>query len=289
MLVYLDGQYLEKDEAKVSVDDRGFLFGDGVYEVTRAINGTLFEEEGHWIRLQNGLRDIAIRSDRIDRGQIREIYQHLLGQNDLDEADATVYLQITRGCAPRTHAFPKPPCEPTVYAFASPFNIPAELRRLGVDAISHPDIRWARCDIKTVNLLPNALAKQRAVEAGAWEAVLFRDGALTEGSSTNVFGVIDGELRTYPKSNYILPGITRDVVLELARDLNVKVRERPIFADEIGRLDELFLTGTTTDVQPIVRLDGRQIGDGVVGDVAQQLQEALMERMGTALAPSSGS
>jgi D-alanine transaminase len=284
MLVYLDGRYLPKEEARVSVDDRGFLFGDGVYEVTRSIRGQLFEEEGHWTRLQDGLREVAIDAESIDRGLIREIYQHLLRENGLDDTDATVYLQVTRGCAPRTHAFPKPGCAPTIYAFASPFDIPVDLRRNGVDGITHPDIRWARCDIKSINLLPNVVAKQRAVEAGAWEAVLVRDGFITEGSSTNAFGVLDGELRTYPRTNYILPGITRAVILDLARELGIPARETPIYAHEIGRLEELFVSGTTTDVQPIVRLDGRPIGDGVVGGVSRALQEALMERMGTVLA-----
>jgi D-alanine transaminase len=287
MLVYLDGRYLPKDEARVSVDDRGFLFGDGVYEVTRSIRGQLFQEEGHWNRLQEGLRDVSIDAGAVDRSMIREIYEHLLRENGLGDTDATVYLQITRGCAPRTHAFPNPGCTPTIYAFASPFNIPTELRRNGVDGITHPDIRWARCDIKTINLLPNVIAKQRAVEAGAWEAVLIRDGFITEGSSTNVFGVLDGELLTYPKTNYILPGITRDVILDLARELGIPARETPIYTHQIGRLEELFVTGTTTDVQPIVRLDGRPVGDGVVGGLARSLQEALMERMGSALASSA--
>ena len=289
MLVYLDGQYLPKEQAKVSVDDRGFLFGDGVYEVTRAVGGRLFAEDGHWERLRTGMREVGISADQIDRGRIREIYEHLLQENGLTDREehATVYLQITRGCAPRSHAFPGPECVPTVYAFASPFRIPADLRRDGVDGISHPDIRWARCDIKTINLLPNVVAKQRAVEAGAWEAVLFRDGAITEGSSTNVFGLINGELRTYPKSNYILPGITRDVIIELAAELNIPVRERPIYANEVGLLEELFVTGTTTDVQPIVRLDGRPVGDGVVGGVAKSLQDALMDRMGAAIGASA--
>ncbi len=289
MLVYLDGQYLPKEEAKVSVDDRGFLFGDGVYEVTRAIGGDLFEEEAHWQRLRTGLRDVGIHSEAIDRGRIREIHEHLLRENGFagEGADATVYLQITRGCAPRTHAFPQPRCEPTIYAFSSPFKIPGDLRRNGVAAITHPDIRWARCDIKSINLLPNVVAKQRAVEAGVWESVLVRDGVITEGSSTNVFGVIDGELRTYPRSNYILPGVTREVVLRIARDRGIPIRERPIFFDEIGRLEELFLTGTTTDVQPIVTLDGRAVGDGVVGGVVTTIQEALMEIMGTSI-PAGG-
>jgi D-alanine transaminase len=127
------------------------------------------------------------------------------------------------------------------------------------------------------------IARQRAVEAGAWEAVLIRDGAITEGAVTSVFGVIDGELLTYPRSNYILPGVTRDVVLELARAIGIPVREQPIFQEQFGRLEELFLTGTTTDVQPIVQLDGRPVGDGVRGDIVRSLQDALMERMGLAI------
>lgn len=283
MLVYLDGRYIPKDEARVSVDDRGFLFGDGIYEVTRAVRGQLFEEERHWVRLQSGLRDVAIPSGSIDRGGILDIHQRLLEDNGLADADATVYLQITRGVAPRAHAFPTPPVQPTIYAFAAPFNIPTELRRDGVSAITHPDIRWSRCDIKTINLLPNVVARQRAVEAGSWEAVFVRDGAITEGAVTSVFGVIDGQLRTYPKSNYILPGVTRDVVIDLARELNIPVQEKPIFVEEIGRLEELFLTGTTTDVQPIATLDGRPVGDGTRGAMVEALQHALMERMGIAV------
>jgi D-alanine transaminase len=283
MLVYLDGQYIPKEEAKVSVDDRGFLFGDGVYEVTRAIRGELFEEAGHWNRLQAGLRGTGIGAEVVDRGEIREIYSHLLRENGLDDTDATIYLQITRGCAPRTHAFPSPACAPTIYAFASPFTIPVEHRRNGVAGITYPDIRWTRCDLKTINLLPNVVAKQRAVEAGAWEALFVRDGVLLEGASTNAFGVIGGELRTYPKCNYILPGITREVVLQLAGELGIPARETPILADEIGSLEELFVTGTTTDVQAIVQLDGRPIGDGAVGRATTALLDALMQRMGCAL------
>jgi D-alanine transaminase len=280
MLVFLDGRFLPKEEASISPDDRGFLFGDGVYEVIRSVRGNLFGEEGHWLRLQEGLRELAIASAGLDRGTVRELAERLIEENGLADRDATVYLQVTRGCAPRTHAFPTVECAPTVYAFAAPFDIPHTLRREGVAAITHPDIRWARCDIKSVNLLPNVLAKQRAVEAGAWEAVLIRDGAITEGSSTNVFGVVDGELRTYPKSNYILPGITRDVILEIAAEEGIPLRERPVYAEEIGRLEELFVTGTTTDVQPIVRLDGKPVGDGVVGPIGRAIQEALVGRMG---------
>jgi D-alanine transaminase len=150
---------------------------------------------------------------------------------------------------------------------------------VGATAVTYPDIRWSRCDLKTVNLLGAVLAKQHAVAAGSLEAVFIRDGVVTEGSHTNVFGVIDGELRTYPRSNYILPGITRDVLLELAVEEGVNVREVPILQQEIGRLDELFISGTTTDVTPIVQLDGRPIGSGKPGRITRQLAAALDRKL----------
>jgi D-alanine transaminase len=282
MIVYLNGEFLPSGEARISPDDRGFVFGDGVYEVTRAVRGQPFAAEAHWKRLETGLRELGIRTS-LDSGRILEIYLRLLSENALEDGEATIYLQVTRGRAPRAHAFPPATIQPTVYAFASRFSPPIEQRRAGVNAITYPDIRWSRCDIKTVNLLPNVLAKQKAVEMGGWEAVLVRDGVLIEGSSSNLFGVIDGELRTYPRTNYILPGITRQVVLELAAELGIPAREAPIFVGEMGRLEELFLTGTATDVQGIVTLDGYRVGDGVVGPITKALWEGLMGRLGSSI------
>jgi D-alanine transaminase len=280
MLVYLNGRYIPKEEALIPVDDRGFLFGDGVYELTRAFRGKLLVENGHWARLDRGMRELRIGGpEDMTKEKLREISERLLRENGLDGGDAMVYAQLTRGVAPRLHVFPED-TRPTVYVFASPFSSPAELRRSGVHAITVPDIRWSRCDLKTVSLLPNVLAKQRAKEAGAWEAVLVRDGAITEGSSTNVFGVIDGVIRTYPKSNYILPGVTRDVVLGLARELDLRVDEAPIFVDDVPRLQELFLSGTTTEIQPIIQLDGRPVADGKPGPIALALFEALQKYLG---------
>jgi len=279
-LVYLNGSFVEGNDAKISVNDRGFLFGDGVYEVTRAVRGKLFEEDAHWNRLQNGLRDTALPADAIGKDELREISTRLLREAGFDQGDATVYLQITRGVAPRSHAFPVPRPAPTIYAFANRFEIPVEQRIRGVTAITIPDIRWSRCDIKTIQLLPNSFAKQKAVDAGVYDVVMIRDGALTEASAANAFGVIDGEVRTFPLSQYILPGITRGVVIQIARELGIPVRETPILVDQIGRLQELFLTGTTTDVQPIVTLDGRPIGEGVPGEITRRLQKGIMERLG---------
>jgi D-alanine transaminase len=280
--VYLNGEFLAREDARLSIDDRGFLFGDGVYEVSRAVRGRLFEEDAHWDRLSRGLREIAISvANQLDAHRLREISLRLLDENDLTGNDATIYLQITRGAALRTHWFPPAQTAPTIFASARAFEIPRTLRETGASAITHPDVRWLRCDIKSVNLLPNVLAKQRAHEVGAFEAVLIRDGTVTEGASANLFGVVDGELRTHPLSNHILPGITRKVLFELAEELEIPIVERPIRAEELPRLQELFATGTTTDVQPLVTLDGRAVGDGSPGPIGIKLRKALESRMGT--------
>lgn len=280
MLVYLNGDYIPAADATVPVGDRGFIFGDGVYEVTRAVDGVLFAEEAHWLRLERGMRELGIEfGGHLDRATVRDASERLLAENRLTSGHATVYLQVTRGVAPRTHWFPPAGTAPTIFLSTSPFTVPAELRRNGATAITLPDIRWSRCDLKTVNLLGAVLAKQRAREAGAFDAVLIRDGAVTEGGATNLFAVIDGRLRTYPKSQYILPGITRDLVIEIARGSGITVEETPVFAHQIHGADEIFFTGTTTDVQAIVELDGRAIGGGRPGPISVMLLEELMKRM----------
>ena len=277
-VVYLNGEFLPRERATLSVDDRGFIFGDGIYEVTRVVNGKLFEPDRHMRRLEYGLRGIGIDA-QMTTDAIIDVHHRLIRENELTTGEATVYLQITRGAAPRTHYFPPAGTRPTVFLSASPFTPNKAQREQGATAVTYPDIRWSRCDLKTVNLLGAVLAKQHAVAGGSLEAVFIRDGAITEGSHTNVFGVIDGELRTYPRSNYILPGITRDVVLELAVEEGVTVREAPIFQQEIGRLDELFVTGTTSDVTPIVQLDGRPIGSGKPGRITRTLVAALERKL----------
>jgi D-alanine transaminase len=285
-VVYLNGEFLPRERATLSVDDRGFIFGDGIYEVTRVVNGRLFEADRHMRRLQYGLRGIGI-DPQLTPEQLIDIHDQLIRENGLTSGEGTVYLQITRGAAPRTHYFPPASTPPTVFLSASSFTPNHAQREQGATAVTYPDIRWSRCDLKTVNLLGAVLAKQHAVAAGSLEAVFIRDGVITEGSHTNVFGVIDGELRTYPRSNYILPGITRDVVLELAVEERVAVRETPIFQQEIGRLDELFVTGTTSDVTPIVQLDGRPVGSGKPGRITRQLAAALDRKLYASAAASN--
>ena len=289
MLVYLNGEYLPDSSAFISPADRGFLFGDGVYEVTRSRGGRLFEWERHLRRLAYGLAGLRIALPEAERARLGDVSRRLLVENDLTAGDATVYLQVTRGAAaPRAHHFPAAAAtRPTVFLAATRLAVPDEVRAVGARVVTVSDVRWSRCDLKTVNLLPNVLAKQRAVELGAHEALFVRDGVLIEGSSTNVFAVLDGELRTYPASNYILAGITREVVLELAAEARIPTRETPILVDDVGRATELFLTSTTNDVMPVTYVDGNAVGNGKPGPVARQLYDALMARMGRAAAGAS--
>ena len=291
MLVYINGRYVAAGEATISALDRGFIFGDGVYEVWRVVRGQLFEAARHQARLERGLRELRIaRPADGSLEHLTAIGERLLKENDLTDGDATLYVEITRGTAPRTHYFPPAATTPTLLVMASAFA-PSDARFTGARVITQPDVRWLRCDLKTIQLLPNVMARQAATEAGASEAIFVRDGKITEGTHTTVFAVIDGMLRTHPANHLVLPGVTRDVVIELAPDAGIVVREEAIDIDDVSRATELFLTGTTTDVTPIVAVDGRPIGNGSPGPVARALLDRLLERMGIrtpALASSRG-
>ena len=279
-VVYVNGRFLPRSEARVSVEDRGFVFGDGVYEVLRAINGRLFATRFHNQRLERSLDGVRISLESGDSpAKFVEIGKQLLKQNNLLQGQATLYMQVTRGATTRAHNFPGPDVTPTVYISVARFAPYSELAESGAPAITHPDLRWARCDLKTLNLLPNVLASQTAKERGAFEAMLIRDGVVTEGTKTNFFGVVDGSLRTHPSDSHILPGITRSVLRDLARDLGIGLDETPIRASEIPKLTELFLTGTTTDVMPVVKLDDRPVGKGKPGELTRKLQRVLAESL----------
>lgn len=275
MLVYLNGRFVPKEEATVSVDDRGFLFADGVYEVARIYGGRPYLMEAHLERMAAGLAALGIEGADLDAtGRAAE---RLTDENGVD-GDGTVYIQVTRGTAPRKHAFPGRGTEPTVYVAAKPYtNHPREWFEDGVGAITCPDTRWARCDIKSVALLPNVLANQAAHAAGAFEALFVRDGVVIEGSHSNLWGVRDGRLVTYPASNYILAGITRARVFELAGELDIPAAEGMIYQDELARFDELFLSGTTTEIMPIVTVDGGEVVDGEPGPITRKLLKAYRE------------
>ncbi|MEW6302164.1 MAG: D-amino acid aminotransferase [Verrucomicrobiota bacterium] len=273
MIVHLNGEFLPKEQARISPDDRGFLFADGVYEVARVYPAKgLFAAQAHWDRLERSLRELQIKLPQPADWQ--GISEELLRRNHLKRADAIIYLQITRGAAPRKHAFPDD-ATPTIYGFAMPFTPPVEKWKKGVKAITAPDIRWTRCDIKTVSLLPNVLANQRSKENGADEAVLIRDGVVTEGSHSNFAGVFGDTLVTHPLSNLILGGITRGVVLDLCRKLKIPVREFPILETELAQAREMMLLGTTTEVLPVVQLNDVTVGNGRPGPVTRKLQEAF--------------
>lgn len=277
MQVYLNGKYLDHAQATIPIDDRGFLFADGVYEVIRIYGGRPFLADPHLRRLRAGLAALLIDGGIVD--SLDEVAERLIRDNGVD-GDGTIYIQITRGVAPRRHAFPDPVVQPTVYVLAKPFNqYPAAYFETGVSAIAVPDTRWSRCDIKSIALLPNVLANQQAHQAGAFEALFIKDGVLIEGSHSNLFGVLDGTLMTYPSCNYILPGITRALVLAMARELDIPVTEGAIPWDRMDDVEELFLSGTTTEVMPVTRVDSRVIGDGSRGPITTRLQQAYRERI----------
>jgi D-alanine transaminase len=279
-IVYVNGTFMPRAEARVSVEDRGFVFGDGVYEVLRAINGRLFAARFHNDRLKRSLEGIRIALPQGDTPErFVEIGKQLLKENNLLQGEATLYMQVTRGATTRAHNFPPPDIAPTVYISVARFTPYADLAQSGASAITHADLRWARCDLKTLNLLPNVLASQTAKERGAFEAMLIRDGVVTEGTRTNFFGVVNGSLRTHPSDTHILPGITRSVLRDLARDLTIELDETPIKASEIPKLSELFITGTTTDVMPVVKLDDKPVGKGKPGELTRKLQRVLAESL----------
>ena len=274
MLVFLNGRFVDSSEARVSVDDRGFLFADGVYEVVRVYDGRPFLMDSHMARLRAGLAAIRIAGADVDA--LPGIADRLLDDNGLGAAEATIYIQVTRGQAPRAHAFPGA-VEPTVYVATPPFRAqPAAYFEEGAAAVTVPDTRWSRCDIKSIALLPNVLANQAAKERGAFEALFVRDGVLIEGSHSNLFGVRDGELVTYPACNYILDGITRRFVLALAEKEGIPVRLGALPVEEIDALEELFLSGTTTEVMPLTRVDDRPIADGRPGPITCRLRQAYL-------------
>jgi D-alanine transaminase len=283
MRIFLNGRIVPAESATVPITDRGLLFGDGIYEVTRTAGGEFIELQRHLRRLTRNLRELRIE---VPEARLTELVDasRTLVQENTPEGDGLVYWQVTRGVAPRVHQFPPPGTVPTIFASVTSVALPHAARARGAVAITTSDIRWARCDIKTVNLLPNVLAKQRAVEAGADEAIFVRDGIVTEGASSNVFAMLDGELRTHPASQYILGGITRDITLELAHELGLAVRTEAFLIDDLYRADELLFTSTYNDVMPIVRVDGRAIGNGRPGPVAQQLYAAFTDRIGVVTA-----
>lgn len=273
MTVYLNGSYLPLAEAKISPLDRGFLFGDGAYEVIPVYSRRPFRLDQHLARLQTTLDAIRLHNPLSAAGW-REVVERLLSAavDAGGSADQSVLLQVTRGAdVKRDHAFPKD-VPPTAFAFAAPLRTPdAATRAAGIAAISVPDQRWARCDLKVISLLANVLARQQAIDAGCVEAILLRDGVLSEGAASNIFVVSDGVLLAPVKDARMLPGITYDVVLELAARHGMPYVVRDIREAEVRAADELWMTSSTKEILPIVSLDGQPVGAGRPGPAAAQM------------------
>lgn len=275
-IYFVDGQFTEKEDLKISVDDRGYYFGDGVYEVIKVYEGELFTAEEHLHRLVESAMKIKLKIP-FTQQQLLDIVRKLVHDNQIGTGH--VYMQVTRGAAPRIHQFPDPTVAPVVVAYAVNNPRPVKAMGNGVAVKSVEDVRWLRCDIKSLNLLGNVMAKQEAFEAGCSEALLHRDGIVTEGSSSNLFGVKAGKIYTHPATNLILNGITRQVVLELCREQGIQVEEKSFTIDEAFEMDELFLTSTTSEVTPITSIDGRPVSSGKPGDLTVKIQKAFATRI----------
>jgi len=277
----LNGAFLPLEEARVPVLDRGFIFGDGVYEVIPAYSRHPFRLAGHLQRLQHSLDGIRLVNPHAD-AEWHELVRELIERNEGE--DQYLYLHITRGVARRDHAFPPQGTPPTVFMMSSPLAPAAQaLREHGVKAITAPDNRWLRCDIKAISLLPNVLLRQLAVDAGAAETVLLRDGFLSEGAASNIFVVKDGVLLAPPKDHLMLPGITYDVVLELAAAHGIPSRVAPVAEGTLRGADEIWLTSSTREVQAITRLDGSPVGTGVPGPLFRKMDQFYQDYKATVM------
>lgn len=269
--VYLNGQILNSEDARISVFDRGFLFGDGIYEVMVRINGRFFYGDAHLDRLNRCLKEIQID---FDTGTLPSEINRLLNATNLVARDCLLYIQITRGVAPRTHSYPKDTA-PTLMMYAIPKVLP-KINAIQASVVTAADFRWSRCDIKMTSLLGNVMMNEFAMKQGCFETLLIRDGIVTEASHCNVFFVKEEVVYTHPANEYILDGITRQVVLELCRELDLEVKEVGVSKDDIPSMDEAFLTGTSTQIASIKQLDDHLFyTTDKAGKVTRKLQNAF--------------
>ena len=279
-MIYLNGRFMPLEQATISVLDRGFIFGDGVYEVIPVYSRRLFRLDEHLRRLQHSLDGIGLQNPHREL-EWGKLLQELIACNDGE--DQYLYLHITRGVAKRDHAFPKH-VTPTVFMMSSPLlPPPPALKSTGVSAITAHDNRWLRCDIKAISLLPNVLLRQQAVAAGTMEAVLLRDGFMTEGSASNIFVVQNGTLLAPPKDHLMLPGITYDLILELAAADHLPTRVGPVPEASVRTADELWLTSSTREVLPITVLDGMAVGSGQPGPLFKRMDALYQNHKATVM------
>lgn len=269
--VYINGEIVSSEEGKISVFDRGFLFGDGIYEVMVQLENGIFYKKAHLDRLQDNLEKIGIG---YNVAEIDDQLEPLLHASHLTGKSCLIYVQVTRGTAPRKHSYPKG-IPASVMMYALPYSLPA-INPKHMKAILEPDVRWHRCDIKSISLLGNIMANEAAMDAGADEAALVREGMITEGSHTNIFFVKNGTVITHPADKHILNGITRMIVLALCHELDIPVIQRPVAENEIEHMDEAFFTGTTTQIASISQLgDHFFYTNDRVGEITKKLQEAF--------------
>jgi D-alanine transaminase len=282
---YFNGEIKRGGEISISPFDRGFQFADGIYETLRWDSGKLFKLDAHVKRLERSLREIKInfsRRDGFPKGfnDLESIISELVRVNNFPEPTLLVYLQITRGAFyPRQHFFPPKDIQPTVFVSVTPMGRNIKALNEGVKVILETDIRWTRCDIKSISLLPNVLARQKAAEKNAAEAIFVRDGYITEGTHTNFLGVKNGKLYTAPLSGFILPGVTREVVIDICRKENIPVIEEPIAQNELNGYDEFMITGTISEVTPVVQIDEMKVRDGRPGKITLEIQGILTRMM----------
>jgi D-alanine transaminase len=267
---YFNGKLLPKDEIKLSPDDRGFLFADGIYEVVRWYEGFFYDMISHVTRLKRSLRELRINWSEAD--SFPAFAGNLIKMNNLENQPAMVYLQVTRGAARRSHSFPSPEVPPTAYAYAWGFIPDRNSMETGIKVMLKEDIRWSRCDIKSVALLPNTLSFQEAYENGLKECIFIRNGLITEGSHSNIFFVIDNTLFTHPESNHILSGITRKNILRIAQESGIKIREEALQENRIRLIQEAFITNTSAELTPVTEIGGNTIGEGVPGPVTKSIR-----------------
>ncbi|TCT22438.1 D-alanine transaminase [Melghiribacillus thermohalophilus] len=275
MYVWVNQELVERDRANVDLEDRGYQFGDGVYEVIRMYHGNFFMLQEHLDRLQYSLNEVGIPFN-VKEHQVENKLKEIMKKNYI--RDGAVYLQITRGAAPRNHGFPEHP-EPVFTAYPLPVTRPHQEQLNGIRMTLVEDLRWLRCDIKSLNLLWNVIAKQKAKERGCFETLFYRnENHVTEGSSSNFFGVKNGVLITHPANSFILNGITRQAVLNICKEKQIPCEEKVMSLNDLKELDEAFITSTTAEVLPVKAIDDIRIGDGSVGPITRRIQKLFFER-----------
>ncbi|MGE6630824.1 D-amino-acid transaminase [Bacillus sp. NPDC077027] len=275
MKVLYNGDFIDKEEAHVDIEDRGYQFGDGVYEVIRVYNGVLFTLKEHTERLFKSAKEIGIQLSGTVSA-FEEKLKQLVADNQV--AEGGVYVQVTRGVAPRKHQYADS-LVPQITAYTFQVKKPVQEQTNGAKALISDDLRWLRCDIKSLNLLYNVMEKQKASEAGAFEAILLRDGFVTEGTSSNVYVVKSGVIRTHPATNLILNGITRRKLIEVFAEQGLAFEETHVSKEELLSADEIFISSTTAEVVPIVELDGKPVGVGVPGELTKRVQLGFQNKI----------